>query len=338
LLAEILSGKYGAHLPLNRQSELFAREGVELDISTMADWVGAAAAALMPIRDAIEKHIHAAGRLHIDDTTVPVLAKNKCRTGRLWTHVRDDRPFGGKTAPAAAFYYSPTREGKYAEQQLAAYTGICQADAYSGFNGLFEAGREPGPIIEAACWAHSRRKFFELARLRKMPIAIEAIVRIDELFAIEREINGHAPALRLAVRRERSKPLIDSFEAWLRGERRKLSSKGPLAKAIDYTFNHWKAFTRFLEDGRVCLSNNAAERAVRGIAAGRRNWTFCGSDEGGRRAAVMYTLIETAKLNGVDPKAWLADVIARIADHPAHRLGELLPWNWQKPSISAKAA
>jgi transposase len=338
LLAEILSGKYGAHLPLNRQSELFAREGVDLDISTMADWVGAAAATLMPIRDAIEKHVHAAERLHIDDTTVPVLAKNKCRTGRLWTHVRDDRPFGGKAAPAAVFYYSATREGKYAEQQLATYAGICQADAYSGFNGLFVAGREPGPIIEAACWAHSRRKFFELARLRKMPIAIEAVVRIDELFAIEREINGKRAALRLAVRRERSKPLVDSFEAWLRAERRKLSSKGPLAKAIDYTFNHWKAFTRFLDDGRICLSNNAAERAVRGIAVGRRNWTFCGSDEGGRRAAVMYTLIETAKLNGVDSKAWLADVLARIADHPAQRLHELLPWNWRKPHILDEAA
>jgi len=177
-----------------------------------------------------------------------------------------------------------------------------------------------------------------MARLRKMPIAIEAVVRIDELFAIEREINGKPAALRLAVRRERSKPLVDSFEAWLRAERRKLSSKGPLAKAIDYTFNHWKAFTRFLDDGRICLSNNAAERAVRGIAVGRRNWTFCGSDEGGRRAAVMYTLIETAKLNGVDPKAWLADVLARIADHPAQRLHELLPWNWRKPHILAEAA
>ena len=338
LLAEILSGKYGAHLPLNRQSALFAREGIELDISTMADWVGAAAASLMPLRDAIEKHVHAAERLHVDDTTVPVLARNKCRTGRLWAHVRDDRPFGGEAAPAAVFYYSPTREGKYPEQQLAAYTGICQADAYSGFNGLFAAGRQPGPVIEAACWSHSRRKFFELARLRKMPVAIEAVLRIDELFAIEREINGQPRAVRLAVRRERSKPLIENFEAWLRAARKKLSSKGPLAKAIDYTFNHWKAFTCFLDDGRICLSNNAAERAVRGIAVGRRNWTFCGSDEGGRRAAVMYTLIETAKLNGADPKAWLADVLARIADHPAHRLHELLPWNWQKPSIIAEAA
>ena len=329
LLAEILFGKYGAHLPLNRQSDIFAREGVDLDVSTLADWVGAAAATLMPLRDAIEKHAHSAERLHVDDTTVPVLAKGKCRTGRLWTHVRDDRPFGGTGAPAAVYYYSPTREGEHAERQLADYTGICQADAYSGFNGLFVAGREPGLIIEAACWSHSRRKFFELARLRKMPIAIEAVTRIDVLFAIEREINGLKPSERLAVRRARSKPLIEAFETWLRGERKKLSSKGPLAKAIDYQFNHWKAFTRFLDDGRVCLSNNAAERAIRGIAVGRRNWTFCGSDTGGHRAAVMYTLIETAKLSDVDPKAWLADVLARIADHPMHRLDELLPWTWK---------
>jgi transposase len=329
LLAEVLFGKYGAHLPLNRQSDIFAGEGVELDTSTMADWVGASVATLMPLRDAIEKHAHAAERLHVDDTPVPVLAKNQCRTGRLWTHVRDDRPFGGSAAPAAVYYYSPTREGEHAERQLAAYTGIVQADAYSGFNGLFVEGRQPGPIVEAACWAHSRRKFFELARLRKMPIAIEAVQRIDALFAVEREITAKSPAERLAARQARSKPLVDSFETWLREERKKLSAKGPLAKAIDYQFNHWAAFTRFLDDGRICLSNNAAERAVRGIAVGRRNWTFCGSDSGGHRAAVMYTLIETAKLSEVDPKAWLADVLARIADHPARRLDELLPWNWK---------
>ena len=338
LLAEVLFGKYGAHLPLNRQSDIFAREGVDLDVSTMADWVGAAAATLMPLYEAIEKHAHAAERLHVDDTTVPVLAKGKCRTGRLWTHVRDDRPFGGKVAPAAVFYYSATREGEHAERQLAAYTGIVQADAYSGFNGLFVEGRKPGPIIEAACWAHSRRKFFELARLRKMPIAIEAVTRIDALFAIEREINGRSPSQRLAVRRERSKPLLDSFEAWLRAERRKLSPKGPLAKAIAYTFNHWQAFTRFLDDGRICLSNNAAERSVRGIAVGRRNWTFCGSDAGGQRAAVMFTLIETAKLCDVDPRAWLADVLARIADHPMQRLSELLPWAWKAAREHAAGA
>ena len=211
----------------------------------------------MPLHDAIVAHVHAAERLHVDDTPVPVLAKNQCRTGRLWTHVRDDRPFGGSAAPAAVYSYSATREGCHAERQLATYTGIVQADAYSGFNGLFVEGRQvdgkPGPIVEAACWAHSRRKFFELARLRKMPIAIEAVQRIDALFAIEREVNGRTPAERVGVRQARSKPLVESFERWLRAERRKLSSKGPLGKAIDYQFNHWAAFTRFIDDGRICL-------------------------------------------------------------------------------------
>jgi transposase len=209
LLAEVLFGKYGAHLPLNRQSDIYAREGVDLDVSTLADWVGASAATLMPLRDAIEAHVHAGERIHVDDTTVPVLAKGKCRTGRVWSHVRDDRPFGGKAAPAAVFYYSPTREGEHPQQQLAHYTGIMQVDAYSGYNALYVDGRQPGPIIEAACWAHGRRKLYELARLRKMPIAIEAVRRIDELFAIEREINGQTPSCRLAVRAERCKPLVE---------------------------------------------------------------------------------------------------------------------------------
>jgi transposase len=328
LLADVLFGKYGAHLPLNRQSDIYAREGVDLDVSTLADWVGACAATLMPLRDAIEPHVHAAERIHVDDTTVPVLAKNKCRTGRLWAHVRDDRPFGGKAAPAVVFYYSPNREGEHPQRQLAKYAGIMQVDAYSGYNALYVAGRQPGPIIEAACWAHGRRKLYDLARLRKMPIAIEAVRRIDELFAIERQINGLTPDQRLAVRRERSTPLIDDLERWLRGERRKLSSKNPLAKTMDYSLKRWSTFTRFLDDGRICMTNNAAERAVRGIAIGRRNWTFCGSDAGGQRAAVIFTLIETAKLCDIDPRAWLADVLARIADHPASRIEELLPWCW----------
>jgi len=329
LIAEVLFGKFGAHLPLNRQSRIFAGEGIDLDVSTLADMVGASTATLTILHERLVHHVHAGERLHVDDTTVPVLAKNQCRTGRLWAHVRDDRPFGGRAAPAAVYFYSPTREGEHAERQLAKYTGIVQADAYSGFNGLFVEGRQPGPIIEAACWAHSRRKFFELARLRKMPIAIEAVQRIDALFAIEREVNGKSPAERMAVRRARLKPLVDSFETWLRPERKKLSSKGPLAKAIDYQFNHWAAFTRFLDDGRICLSNNAAERAVRGIAVGRRNWTFCGSDSGGHRAAVMFSLVETCRLCDVDPKAWLADVLARIADHPVQKIDALLPWNWK---------
>ena len=230
LLADVLFGKYGAHLPLNRQSDIYAREGVDLDVSTLADWVGACAATLMPLRDAIEKHVHSAERIHVDDTTVPVLAKGKCRTGRVWAHVRDDRPFAGKAAPAVVFYYSPNREGCHPQRQLARYTGIMQVDAYSGYNALYVEGRQPGPIVEAACWAHGRRKPFELARLRKMPIAIEAVRRIDELFAIERDINGLPPDQRLGVRRERSKPLIAELERWLRNERRKLSSKNPLPR------------------------------------------------------------------------------------------------------------
>jgi transposase len=338
LLAEVLFAKYRAHLPLNRQSDIYAKEGVDLDVSTLAGWVGAAAATLSPLVDEIKKHVLGAERIHADDTTVPVLAKGKCTTGRLWVYVRDDRPFGGEAAPAALFYYSPDRAGQHPEKHLADYSGLMQADAYSGYNGLYAEGRKPGPVLEAACWAHGRRKFFELADLQKAPIAIEAVRRIDELFAIEREINGRPSSYRHDVRQERSRPLVEALEEWLRTERRKLSSKSPVAKAIDYSLKRWPAFTRFLDDGRICLSNNAAERALRGIAVGRRNWTFCGSDSGGQRAAAIYTLIETCKLNDVDPRAWLADILARIADHPAKRIGELLPWNWKVPGPGLKAA
>lgn len=337
LLAQVLFNKYRAHLPLNRQSDIYEKEGVHLDVSTLADWVGASAATLAPLVDQIEKHVLAADRIHADDTTVPVLAKNQCTTGRLWTYVRDDAPFGGTAAPAALFYYSPDRGGQHPEKHLTRYSGLMQADAYSGYNRLYTAGRQPGLIIEAACWAHARRKFFELAELQKAPLAIEAVRRIDALFTIEREINGLLPDERRAVRQERSKPLVDAYEKWLREERRKLSSKNPVAKAMDYSLKRWGAFARYLDDGRICMSNNAAERAVRGIAVGRKNWTFCGSDSGGRRAAAIYTLIETCKLNDVDPRAWLADVLARLPDHPAKRITDLLPWNW-KAALAAAAA
>jgi transposase len=337
LLAQVLFAKYRAHLPLNRQSDIYAKEGVDLDTSTLADWVGACAATLMPLVEKIRDHVFAAERIHADDTTVPVLASGKTRTGRLWTYVRDDKPFAGRAAPAAMFYYSPDRGGEHPEQHLADYSGIMQADAYAGFNRLYVAGRKPGLIIEAACWAHGRRKLFELAELQKAPIAIEAVRRIDELFAIERGINGHSPDRRLAARTQRSKALVDELEKWMREERRKLSSRNPLAKAMDYSLKRWAALTRFLDDGRICMTNNAAERAVRGIAIGRKNWTFAGSDSGGQRAAAIYTLIETCKLNHIDPRAWLADVLARIADHPARRIAELLPWNWRN-TAAARAA
>ena len=338
LLAEVVFSKYGLHLPLHRQSERFAREGVPIEVSTLADWVGAVSVALQPLVEAIKAHVLAAARIHADDTPVPVLAKGKTRTGRLWTVVRDDRPFGGRDPPAAAYFYSPDRRGEHAQAFLNGFTGVLQADAFSGFGQLYGPGRAGGSITEAACWAHARRKLFEIAELKKAPIAIEAVRRIDGLFAIEREINGLTSEGRLTVRAERSRPLICDLETWLRENRSKLSAKSEVAKAIDYLLKRWPSFTGFLEDGRICLSNNAAERALRGIAVGRKNWTFAGSDAGGRRAAAIYTLIETAKLNDVDPHAWLADVLKRLPDHPAKRIHELLPWAWKAGQIQQAAA
>ena len=338
LLAHILFAKYGLHLPLNRQSDVYEREGIDLDVSTLADWVGAATATLMPLVDVIRTHVFAAERIHADDTTVPVLVTGKTRIGRLWTYVRDDRPFAGPDPPAAMFFYSRDRGGEHPEQHLAGYAGLMQADAYAGFTKLYEANRKPGPIIEAACWAHGRRKFFDLARLNKAPIAAAAVERIDVLFAIEREINGLTPPERARVRQERSRPLMIELQTWLREQRARLSKNSDTTKAINYSLNRWHAFARFLDDGRLCMSNNAAERELRTVALGRKNWTFAGSDEGGRRAAAIYSLIATAKLNDIDPQAWLADVLARLPDHPAKRIHELLPWNWHWQNVAAEAA
>ena len=337
LLAQVLFSKYGLHLPLNRQSKVYEQESIDLDVSTLADWVGACTATLMPLVDAVHAHVFAAARIHADDTPVKVLAKGKCRTGRLWTYVRDDRPFGGTDPPAALFFYSRDRSGIHSEQHLKTYAGPMQADAYAGFNRLYEPNRTPGPIVEVACWAHARRKFFDLARLTKAPIAIAAIERIDTLFGIEREINGASPERRLVVRNERSRPLMEELHTFLAAQRSKLSAKSETARAIDYSLKRWNAFTRFLDDGRLCMSNNAAEREIRAIALGRHNWTFAGSDEGGRRAAAIYTLINTAKLNDVDPQAWLQDVLARIADHPSKRIHDLFPWNWKSAQLAAAA-
>ncbi len=338
LLATVMHAKFGEHQPLNRQSERFAAEGIELSVSTLADWVGGCTAALAPLVTLIEAHVLAAERLHGDDTTVPVLAKDKTIIARLWSYVRDDRPFGGPSHPAAIFYYSRDRTGEHPRRHLRAYSGILQADAYGGFNDLYVPGRTPGPIAEAACWAHGRRKLFVLADVAKAPLAVEAVRRIDAIFAIEREINGQSAAQRLAVRRERVTPLVASLEQWMRAERLRLSRHADVAKAMDYMLKRWEAFTRFLHDGRICLTNNAAERSLRGVAIGRKAWLFAGSDRGGERAAAMYSLIVTAKLNDVDPRAWLADVLARISDHPASRLSELLPWNWAKAREVAAAA
>ena len=333
ILAMILYAKFGQHQPLNRQSDTYRREGVDIDTSTMADWVGSGAAVAMPLYELIRRHVLAAPRIHGDDTTIPVLAKDRTTTGRLWTYVRDDRPFAGPAPPAAVFFYSRDRGGEHPNRHLAGYAGILQADAYAGFNDLYGVARKPGPVTEAACWAHGRRKFFVLADVAQAPLAIEAVRRIDEIFAIERGINGLAADRRLAVRKTRIAPLVIGLECWMRTERARLSRHADVAKAMDYMLKRWAAFACFLTDGRICLSNNAAERALRGIAIGRKAWLFAGSDRGGERAAVMCTLIITAKLNNVDPQAWLADVLRRIADHPASRLDDLLPWNWRNPAV-----
>ena len=354
LLAMILFEKFGQHQPLNRQAERYAREGAPISLSTMADAVGSSYAALEPVLRRVEAHVMAAERLHGDDTTVTVLAKGKTDTGRCWVYVRDDKPFGGPSPPAAMFYYSRDRKGEHPQSHLAGYTGLFQADAFDGYRQLYLPDRSPGPIVEAGCWVHARRPFFAMADLEEnarrraagkkaialSPIAIEVVRRIDALFDIERPINGKSAEERRAARQEMSKPLVEELEVYMREQRAKLSRGHDLAKAIDYILKRWAAFTLFLDDGRVCLSNNAAERALRGIALGRKSWMFCGSDRGGQRAAAMYSLIVTAKMNDVDPQAWLADVLARIATHPAHRLDELLPWKWtpKVPKITAVAA
>ena len=352
LLAMILFEKFSQHQPLNRQAERHAKEGVPLSLSTLADQVGGCCAVLAPLIRRIERHVFAAERLHSDDTTVPVLAKGKTDIGRCWVYVRDDRPFGGPAPPAAMFYYSRDRGGDHPQAHLADYAGIFQADAFGGYTKLYEANRKPGPLIEAACWVHARRPFFVMADVaagarRKAegkttsgisPLALEAVRRIDALFDIERAINGESAERRRAVRQELSAPLVADLERWLREQRPKLSRSNDLAKAMDYMLKRWPAFTRFLDDGRICLSNNAAERALRGIALGRKSWLFAGSDRGGQRAAAMYSLIVTAKLNDVDPQAWLGDVLGRIADHPAQRIDDLLPWNWRPRSAPQSRA
>ncbi|KJS25732.1 MAG: hypothetical protein VR75_09825 [Hyphomonadaceae bacterium BRH_c29] len=345
LLAMILWSKYAMHLPLTRQAGAFHHEGIPLEVSTMADWVGACAAALEPLTELIRAHVFAAARLHADDTTVPVLAKGKTRTGRLWAYVRDDLPFGGRDPPAVAYFYSSDRRGEHPQTHLKDWSGILQADAYGGLNALYAEARLPGLIREASCWAHARREFFKLADVARKardactvisPIVLEAVKRSDAIFDIERAINGQGTDVRLRVRQESIRPLIGELHDWMTTQRTCISGKDDLAKAFDYMLKRWPSFTAFLDDGRICLTNNAAERMIRPLTLGRRNWTFAGSDRGRERAAAIYTLLQTAKLNDVDPQAWLADVLSRIADTPSSRLAGLLPWNWKRRQDAQK--
>ncbi|GGF51057.1 transposase [Aliidongia dinghuensis] len=329
LLAHVLVAKYCDHLPLYRQSAIYARDGVDLDRSTLADWVGQAAWLLDPIVESIRAHVFAAEKIHGDDTPVPVLAPGtgKTKTGRLWVYVRDDRPFCGTAPPAAAFFYSPDRKGERPQEHLNGFTGFLQADAYAGYDALYDPGRaEPGPIIEVACWAHCRRKYFDVWEATKSAVAKEALDRIAAVYAIEAEARGKPAAERVAVR-SKAAPLIDGFFEWGTATLSKLSAKSALAEAFRYTLKRRAALVRFLDDGRLEADNNRAENCLRGVALGRKNWTFAGSDAGGERAAAIYTIIETAKLNGIDPEAYLRDVLGGIADgHPISRIAVLMPW------------
>ena len=319
--------------------------------AAIATAVRHATVALQPIHALIESHVRAAHRLHGDDTTVPLLARGGAKKARLWTYVRDDRPWNGGAPPAAFFRFSRDRGATNPNQHLAGWQGVLQADAYGGYNDLYREDRDEGPVTSALCWSHARRKFFELAdiagNVRKgkpahqiSPVALEAVKRIDAIFDIEREINGLDADARLVARQNLSRPLVNGLHDWLQDERAKLSRHNKVAKAINYMFEkrgRWQAFTAFLDDGHICLTNNAAERALRGVALGRKSWLFAGSERGGERAAAMYTLIVTAKMNDIDPQAWLADVLARLPDLPVSRVHELLPWNWKALSLPQAA-
>ena len=336
LLAHVLVAKYADHLPLYRQSGIYAREGVDLERSTLADWVGHSTALLDPLIEALRKDVLASDVLHGDDTPVPVLAPGmgKTKTGRLWTYVRDGRSHGSDVPPACAFFYSPDRKGEHPQSHLKNFKGILHADGYAGFNAIFETGA----VTEAACWAHVRRKFFDVHAATASPLAKEALDRIAALYAIEAQIKGKPPDKRQRYREDHAAPLIVELKTWAEATLQKISGKSELAKAMRYGLSRWPALCCYTNDGRIEIDNNAAERSIRGIALGRKNYLFAGSDAGGQRVAAIYSLIETCNLNAIDPESYLRDILARIADHKINRITELLPWNWKVNQASAKTA
>jgi transposase len=333
LLAHVLVAKYCDHLPLYRQSQIFARQGVELDRSTLANWVGGAVWWLEPLQARLAEHVFASQKLFADDTPIPVLdpGRGRTKTGRLWVYARDDRPWNGPDPPAAVYLYSPDRRAERPASHLAQFRGVVQVDGYPGFERL----RTGGKILLAACWAHARRKFYEVHQATGSPVAAEALRRIAELYAVETAIRGQTAETRQGVRRTKSLPLVGAMKTWLEAELGRVPPRGGLADAIRYALTRWSALCRFLDDGRVELDTNTVERAIRPIALGRKNHLFAGSDGGAARWAVVASLLATAKLNAVEPFAYLRDVLERMSNgHPMSRLDDLLPWNWT-PSNTA---
>ena len=332
LIAHVLVSKYCDHLPLHRQAVIYAREGADLDRSTLADWVGQATFLLSPLAEAIGRHVRAGAALHADDTTVPVLAPGlgKTKTGRLWVLVRDERPWGSDAPPAAFYRYSADRRGIHAQALLGSCRGFLHADGYAGFDALYAPTTPAGDplLVEVFCWSHARRKFYDVHHATASPIALEALQRIAALFAIEGSIRGQSPERRAAARREHAQPLLDELRAFLDTSLSRISGKSTLAQAIRYTLSRWAALSRYTADGRLEMSNNAAERAMKPPVLGRKNYLFCGSDAGGQRAACVYTILETCKMNGINPQAYLTDILGRIADYPIQQIDALLPWFW----------
>jgi transposase len=325
LLAQVIVAKYADHTPLYRQHGIYQRAGVELERATLAQWVGHAARLLAPLAGAVGQHVLSAQKVHTDDTPVPVLdpGRGRTKTGRLWTYVRDDRPAGSRAPPAVWYRYSPDRQGRHPRTHLGDFTGILQADGYAGYGSLYATGQ----VLEAACWAHVRRKFYDLYVADRSPIAVEAIRRIGLLYAIEREVRGRLPEERLTVRQARATSILEELHVWLSAVLLTVSAKSNLAIAIKYALVRWQALIRFQADGRIEIDNNTAERSIRPIVLGRRNYLFAGSDGGGESAANIYTLIATALLNNIEPYAYLREVLGRIADHPINQIEALLPWN-----------
>ena len=349
-LGHIVVAKFCDHLPLYRQAEIYARSGLDIDRSQLAEWLGHVAWLLRPLVELIAAHVMAGRVIHADDTPVDVLAPGtgKTKTGRLWVYLRDERPHAGNAPPAVLYRYTSDRKGEHCRKELAEFTGWLHADGYAGFGRLYEiAGARtadasllhgPPRVAEVACWSHVRRGFWDEWASHKSAIAKEALDRIGALFDIERPIAGHSPDIRRAVRHRTARPRIDELATWLDEQLNKLPGKSDLAAAIRYARSRWGALTRYLDDGRLEISNNAAENQIRPAALGRKNWLFFGSHAGGERAAAFYTLVRTARLNGLEPEAWLTDVIARIGAHPINRLAEFLPWNWSPPATQSVAA